>query len=249
MMRARPALSSLFFVLFVLAAALDAYLAVRLRRAEAHPAPAPAPAPTAVAAAPACDAVRAELNRCRGDTWSLLARAVEAERRSPRTTERPAPAPSGSATREQQRRTLCDLAEEELRQKWEGQRDDLTRSLRRDLRDQDEQQKQALKDAEKLASEIGVDPAAQQALADAYLPMRRARIAAAADALDADPPDYGAVLDAAQGLYADEDAVVGRLYGEDAKQRVRAAEIRSRTAIVAIAASMAGAPWDDSIVW
>jgi hypothetical protein len=238
-MRAR-----LLLVLFVLAAALDAHLALRLRRAEARaPAHASAPAPVA------CDGVRAELSRCRAESWSVVARAVEAGRAASPSAERPAPAPPGAATREQQRRALCDVAEEDLRRKWEGERDDITRSLRRDLRDLDKQQKEAAKDTEKFASEIGLDPAAQKDLLDAYEPLRRARIAAAASAVEADPPDYGAVLDEVQGLYADEDAVVARLYGEDAKQRLRAAETRGRTTIAAIAATLANAPWDDAIVW
>jgi hypothetical protein len=248
MMRARSGVS-LLLVLFGLAAGLDAYLAVRLRRAEAHAA-ALASAPTqAPASSAACETARAELQKCRAESWALFARAFEAERRSPPPPQAKEAPPPTAATPDQQRRALCDVAEDDLRRQWQGKREEVTKGLRRDLRDAQKQRAEAADEGTKLASAMGLDPAAQRAFLDAYTPLRQARIAAAADAVDADPPDYAALFEAARGLYADEDALAARLYGEDARQRLRASEIRGRTTILAIAATFADLPWDDSIAW
>ncbi len=104
-----------------------------------------------------------------------------------------------------------------------------------------------MRDAEKLGAEIGLDPAAQKALTDAYLPLRQARIADAAAAMQSEPPDYGAVLDAAHGLLSDEDALVGRMYGDDAQQKMQASELRGRTSLLAILATLAGRSWDEAV--
>ena len=213
--------------------------------AKARHAKTDAPAPAASE-----DTCHAELERCRAEGWKLVAKTIAAQappaRKEPSA---PPPAEVAKATPARQREALCELASAHLRGQWELQKDFLTHAVAGDLSDPKRRAEEARKTASRMADTLGLTSAQADGLSSEYLKIHGEHSDRLISALGRNPPDYEAVLAEVKGTYADEDALIGRLRGGEAVDRWRSQEIQSRTAILAIAATFAGDPWDDTIVW
>jgi hypothetical protein len=139
---------------------------------------------------------------------------------------------------------LCTVAESKLREGWRRDRDAIAQSLRHSLDDADEQEKNVRENATELADTLGLTGEERARLKAAYRARRLARIAEAQAALARVPPDYGALLAAAKGLFADEDDLARELGGEAGRDRVRAAALEGRTTFLAIFAALADVPYE-----
>lgn len=148
-----------------------------------------------------------------------------------------------------QREALCQVAREHLRRDWARQRDKLTASLKRSLSDPDETEKDARQIAERFGRALGLGEAERETLERRYAAVRGQWIGQILQALGQEPPDLAAVFDAAHGLFADEDRLIRELFGEAAVETIRDAERRSRTVVMALAATLADMPWDDRLRW
>jgi hypothetical protein len=218
--------------------------AVRVQRAKLAT-QAPEPAPRA-----SDDACRAELTRCHADGWKLLARTLtERAGRGDAGDVARSVAAGSRATPQRQREALCEIAREHLRAHWEAEKETLLRNVVADSTGPEKQAQQARTTSARMADALGLAPGQADGLAAEYLPVYTGHVNGLLAALGADPPDYEAVLGEVKGLYADEDAMIGRLRGDGAVELWRAHEIQDRTAIMAIAATFAQDPWDDTIVW
>ncbi|HZS36713.1 MAG TPA: hypothetical protein VFF06_07805 [Polyangia bacterium] len=143
---------------------------------------------------------------------------------------------------------LCTVAENRMREGWRRDRDGITQGLRRSLADRAEQEANAAQNGAELATLLDVPARDRDDFQRRYRERRLARVAAALSALDGATPDYAALMAAAQGLFADEDALARELGGQAGFDRVRAAELEGRTTFLAITAALADAP-DRSIRW
>ena len=233
---------------------LNAYLLRDAREAQARRAKASAAREHPPESAPAAgdEACRAELERCRDTGWKLLAKAVAAQGPKADGAAAPASAPvvdGERATPARQRQALCDIANDHLRAHWDQQKELITRGVAADLADPTKRAEQARTTAARMASTLGLTPAQADGLSAEYDRIHASHTAPLVAALGRTPPDYAAALDTLKGLYADEDAMLGRLRGEGAVERWRAQEIQGRTAVLAITATFAGDPWDDTILW
>lgn len=150
---------------------------------------------------------------------------------------------------EDQEDALCHVAKRHLREHWAAQREALTASLRKSLADEREQAKNLAEETRHLARAAGLGEAEERSLTERYAPLRRARLAAVLEAIQEEPPAFDAALDEALGLFADEDRLILELGGQEALRRLRERQREGRTVVAAIAAALAGLPWDNAIRW
>jgi len=148
-----------------------------------------------------------------------------------------------------QQETLCTLALEELRRNWESGRDLIHDNLSRDLASSDAQAADLNRTLTGFGDALNLSQLELSKLEKRYVPLRSRRVRTALDALETDPPDYLAAFDEALDLYHDTDALVEDLYGSGAVDKVRSTELRRRTHVLAVLASLADVGWDSSIEW
>lgn len=209
-------------------------------------------------AAPHDSRCRADLARCRRQTWDLVLRLTG--RTSARTgrsqadgTDRTAaepPLPAGpDVDVEAQQKALCDIARSDLYRRWRSRRTKAASDLIRSLRNREKQEKDLVKEVDEFAKVLDLSRSDRDRLLTDYRTIRSNRIDSALDALRKDPPDHLAVFEEAMDLFADEDRLVRRLFGPGAEQKLRLSQLRKRTVIMALLAAHAGLPWDDGITW
>ena len=141
------------------------------------------------------------------------------------------------------------MGADELREKWQRDKEGIVTGLRRSLTDPAGLLRDEARELDEAAAALGLDARGKDAFATPYLRLRRDAVDALVDALDEAPPDLGAVHDLLAQFFQDEDSLVQRLYGDDALARYQRSQLRSRTALLAIASSVAGIPWDDGVAW
>jgi hypothetical protein len=244
-------LSRLLLVVLVTSMALNVFLLVRRSRAR----PAPSDREQSRSGTQVTDCCRG-LAFCQRQRWALALQALRgrtAARRPPRPprarpTPAPAPVPAAVGPTEQQA-ALCAIATEQLRKDWTAKGDSLTASLRRSLADDKDQEQGMRSEVKRFGNALSLSPADRDRLETHYGPLRKRRIADALAALNREPAGWGAVLGAARALWTDQDRLVKELFGSDAVGRIRQAEVRSRTAVMALVAAQAGLDWNQSILW
>jgi hypothetical protein len=136
-----------------------------------------------------------------------------------------------------------------MREEWKKEGDKVIGNLTRSLRDEAEEAKTVGERASDMRKVLGLGDWEGERLASAYAEIRHNRATQALAGLEADPPDLDALFDAAKGLFADEDALARSWRGDAGARKWRAAELGSRTTIVAFLASVADRDWDDDLVW
>ncbi len=204
------------------------------------------PAPTTRVAPPKRPTLRQQLRLCRLQSWRLVMQQARRSRNTAPPPSAPAPDATGYAA---QREALCRMGLKQLRHNWVAGRDSITQSLRRDLADPAHTARDVERFAEHLGSTLGLSQAQQRELAQAYGPLREARLTNAVSSLRRDPPDYAAVLDEAFALFEDEDQLVRKRFGGARLAQARASQLESRTAVIAILAALADLPWDKRLKW
>ena len=150
---------------------------------------------------------------------------------------------------ELQQSVLCDVARRKQRRRWYNKRQRIAESLVPNLEDQKKQQRDLNKDVDQFARVLGWSEAQKARFQQRYGQARQQRLASVLGALKQSPVAYDKVFAQVRGLYADEDRLVRELYGDRARQQLRAARLENRTVIMAIAAAMANMPWDHSMSW
>jgi hypothetical protein len=237
------------FALAVLLAVSVAFNVRSLVRRSPAPAPAARPSASAAAASARGEAGTCEhrLAECQRRGWEMVARSLAADR-APRPSDAPpADAPDGGPTT--QAAALCARAEANLRETWQRDRELIAANLRRSLGDREEQERNLTRDLAAMREAAGLDDREAASLESAYRSRRGARITEASAALSREPQDLGAVLDAAHGLFSDEDELLSGIAGATAEEAWRAHELESRTTLLAVLATMADRDWDQSIRW
>lgn len=137
---------------------------------------------------------------------------------------------------------LCALGEERLRSEWGRDREKNTELLHRGLGDKDYQEKELRENAARLTGALGLTKLQADTFTKRYREKRLARVAEAKQALDHQPPDYGALAAAMRGLFADEDALARQIAGDAALQKMQAAELETRTALLGTVVVWASEP-------
>lgn len=245
--------SRLVLVVLAGSVALNVFLLVSWGRARRG---APNHKPRASSSAPRADCCQG-LAHCQRQRWAMALRALGGRKatRPPVSAAKapsavaPSTAPIPSVGPTQQQAALCALATEQLRRDWSAKGDALTRSLRKSLADRADQERGMQRELERFGDALSLTPADRDRLETHYRPLRKKRIAEALASLEKQPPDWTAVHQAARALYTDQDRLTKELFGSKAVSRLRQSELKSRTAILALAAAQAGLNWTTSIQW
>jgi hypothetical protein len=228
-------------------------LNVRQYTHKAAPAPHPAPSASASETAPRSDdTCERRLAACQRQSWEIAARAMNHD--PPKDDPAPVQAPPMEAGvdasgPEAQASALCAKAENALRDEWRRNGFFIAMNLKRSFNDPDEQERNLSQTLDAMKDVAGLDQQEAASLEAAYRDKRAAAVASARDAFDKDPPDMGAVVDAAKSVFSDEDALLGRIAGDSGRDAWRAHELENRTTLLALFASLSGKDWDDSIRW
>jgi hypothetical protein len=191
-----------------------------------------------------------ELKRCEATAWRMVAETIRL-RESKAAQERSGDARASTSsaiepsTNDEQTRFRRKLAVEHLQRQWLRDRDKIVAGVAKDLADAPKQAHKVRTEVERFSKALGLSSPEEALLLERYEPIRRDHLERLRRALVAEPPDYVEALQVLRGLYRAEDRLVFDIFGVEAKKRLRASELRSRTAILAIAGTFAGLDWDD----
>ncbi len=144
-----------------------------------------------------------------------------------------------------QARVLCTKAKRSLDEAWRKDRGSILTALERGLADPVEQERNERQVMANISEAAGLDEAERAALQQSYPALRRARVLEVQAALAASPQDLEEALEAARGLFEDEDELLLDIAGEDAVLDWRLNQLESRTVILALFSSLAEQPWDE----
>lgn len=253
-------------VISALSLAANAYLLLREPAHPSSPAQSPDAGPgvasgrlaaiDASAKAPS-KACAAELARCRATAWRLVGRVLGSHAQagvSPpdagAVAANKAPAGREASDARAQARFRAQLALKHFRLQWQLERDKTTKRIVSDLANAEQLRKQAARQVDAFAKLIKLGEPEKRLLAESYRPISRRHLEGVHTALSAKPVDYLGALGQLRGLFAAEDALALRLFGNEARDRLRADQLHTRTAILAIVAAFADIPWNDPrLIW
>jgi len=190
----------------------------------------------------------AKLKRCRQAEITEIVKVIQAGA-SAGSGARKGLRAEASVGAELQQSVLCDITRRKQHRRWFDKRNKIAESLVPNLLDHDKQQRDLEKDVKEFSRVLGWSEAQGARFQRRYEQARRKRLASIVKALQREPRAFDAVLSQVKGLYGDEDRLVRELFGDKARQQLRAARLENRTVIMAIAAAMAKVPWDHSISW
>jgi hypothetical protein len=193
------------------------------------------------------DTCERRLQACQMQSWQIAQRVIAADH-PPRPAGTAAPTTGGS-DHPAQASALCNRAKQSLKETWQRDRDAIAFGLAQSLVDKEEQERNVVANAAKMAEVAGLDKREAAAVETAYREKRLARVAQAQSALGKQPPDFNAMLDAARGLLADEDSILEKVSGSGASDAWRADQVEGRSTILALVATLADKDWDESISW
>jgi hypothetical protein len=218
----------------------------------AHAAAAASPTPDLVAQA--CAPCEAKLDKCRNASFAAVAQAIQKRAGAVAALDEAPPDGEGAkvvpaADPAMQQDALCQIAREHLRRHWEGAEDDILQVVRRDLTDPGKQRDDLERDVGVFTGVLALSGDDAARFGEAYAAARAKHVDVARAAIVDEPPDWGAVLDAAKALYIAEDALAKEWGGADGRDRLRLSQVEKRTAILAILATYDGRAWQDGISW
>jgi hypothetical protein len=167
-----------------------------------------------------------------------------------------APSPHGTAapalpdaSPAAQRAALCTHAEAVLKQTWQRNGFLMGAVMKGTFDDPATQDALITKDLASMKEVAALDDRQAAALDAAYRDQRKSTVAAAREAMNKDPPDISAVLDATRTIFRDEDALMTRYAGGAGSEAWRAHQVESRTVLLAMLATFADKDWDETIGW
>ncbi len=144
-------------------------------------------------------------------------------------------------------RFLCELARTQAEDRWREKEAEIVLGLRMSLADAATQERDVSTAVDKYADASGLSDAQRNDFERRYRNVRLARIEEVREALEQDPPDYKRVMAETKALYRAEDELMEEIGGQQASRVLRDSEREARAAVLSIAATLAGVPWEDAL--
>jgi hypothetical protein len=206
-----------------------------------------APTTTASASASPVASLRQELAKCRDSSWELVAKVVERGGVSGEHVAAAAQTPEGEQTEAMRQREALNLvALTHLRKHWQASRGEIVAAMKHAG-----SEPWVANDIEKKVTahqrRFDLNDADVQRLERGYGDLWGEH-GERMHTLIADE-NWDEVMSEVRGFWEDEDRMVGSIVGQEQRDAYRAADTAARTAIVAILATFADQPWDESITW
>ena len=142
---------------------------------------------------------------------------------------------------------LCGLARQQAEDRWREKEAEIVLGLRMSLADEATQERDVKSAVEKYGDAIGLSDAQRTDFERRYRDVRLARIEEVREALSTDPPDYKRVMAETRALYRAEDELMEEVGGQQASRVLRDSEREARAAVLSVAATLAGVPWEDAV--
>jgi hypothetical protein len=188
-----------------------------------------------------------ELAACRTESWNIVARTIRTEVEEKKPQQAPLADLPNPTNVDAQRRTRCDVAEQQAREHWVREKANIFSSVK-DVGTPEWISKEVKKTLASLEKDLGIAPSAR--LEREYTTLWSKHGPLFQRALTHEPADWAALVDIVRAYYADEDALLERTLGAHVRDEHRVLELRSRTAIMAVVAALAEKPFDDeSLAW
>jgi len=233
--------------------------AVRSRSETERAAPNSSPATTSSTPTTSDSATRADLPGCRADlaacrdeSFRIVAKAITTSARErPTTTRSPTESadPIPPTTALEQKRTRCDVAEQQAREHWVRNRASILDSVKT-VGTPEWIRAERKKELDGIEKVFGTRQDEKARFDRGYDVLWAKHGAGLRTELDREPPDFGKVIGLVREIFRAEDALVESVLGAHGRDEWRASELRSRTAIMAILAALGDRPFDDDeLVW
>ncbi len=143
---------------------------------------------------------------------------------------------------------LCELARDQARAMWKEKEAPMLFALRSSLADPEIQEKDVETAVERFGDTMDLGGADREELSTRYRDVRLKAVEQIRQRITEDPPDYEGIIKQSRALFEEEDRIAGELFGDEAVEKLRNAELESRTTILTIAASLGDLPWDENVL-
>ena len=142
---------------------------------------------------------------------------------------------------------LCSLARSNAEEYWRLKEIEITLGLRHSLADEETQERDVQAAVEKYAEQLGFSDKDRETFERRYRDERLSRMKNVQAAMEKDPPDFKAVVEQTRALFKVEDQLARDIGGDQAVRVLRDSEREPRAALLSVAASLAGIPWEDAM--
>jgi hypothetical protein len=142
---------------------------------------------------------------------------------------------------------LCSIARRQAEDRWREKEPEIVLGLRMSLADPATQERDVQAAVQKYGDTLGLSDAERTDFERRYRKVRLARVDELRDAMQQDPPDYERVMAETRALFRAEDELAAELGGEQASRVLADSEREARAALLSVAATLAGAPWEDAL--
>jgi len=194
--------------------------------------------------------LEAELEKCRQASWKVVSEAIKqggsGKTVPPGAPPKPQPGDASGSSFARQQQALCDMAKAHTRAHWLREKENIMHMFKQvgtdEFTEQDIANKLAAHQHRYSLSDSDVTrlETSYQELMDAHAPNLQRHI---------NDGDWSGLIDVAKDYWREEDKLVSDVLGHGRKDEHRGHELGSRTAILAIIATLAGKPWDETIAW
>lgn len=187
------------------------------------------------------------LRRRQSANWKIVAATIRDQAENPT----PPAKPGGVAekvkptTASVQAEFRNKIAADFLKHQWLRQQKRIVKKIVHDLSDDATQKRQLDRQIGRVSKTLGLSAPEQDLLRERYEPVRKEHMQRLAQVIGGEAPDYAKAVEILRELFAATDSVVFSNFGGEARDRVRAAQLRQRTMILSMAATFAGLDWND----
>jgi hypothetical protein len=142
---------------------------------------------------------------------------------------------------------LCSIARRQAEDRWREKEAEIVLGLRMSLADQATQERDVQSAVDKYAEAMGLSDSDRADFERRYRTIRLARMEEVREAIEQDPPDFKRVMAETRSLFRAEDELAAELGGEQASRVLHDGEREARAALLSIAATLAGVPWEEAV--
>lgn len=212
-----------------------------------------------------------QLKDCQQRSWKMAARLLEAtfvrmaqqrreeeQRRVPENSV-PKTEPSSNTLAENsivndaswkaQKAALCSTAQQHLREHLQRQQSNLKKAFQHAVKHPDQWKKHVERDLKSMQQALKLSELDLSHIRGDYATMYRSHFSQLRTLLKEPSPNWTQVTKGALKLFKAQDSFIKNSLGDDARRKYRVAQLKARTALLAILRQLAGKDWKQGMAW